>query len=146
MLNCSPASNPARRDTAEAMTSASQAQFDRFPICGTIERMASIVSVVVTDDIDGSAGAETVLFGIDGATYEIDLAEKNRAKLTEAMAPYVGAARKVSLRRPRAAAGRQAGARVDRAEIRAWAKEQGLKVSERGRISAEIMQQYEASH
>jgi hypothetical protein len=108
--------------------------------------MASIVAVVVTDDIDGSEGAETVSFGVDGVTYEIDLAENNRAKLAEAMSPYVGAARKVSLRRPRTGAGRQTTARVDRAEIRAWAKEQGLKVSERGRISAEIMQQYEASH
>ena len=108
--------------------------------------MASIVSVVVTDDIDGSEGAETVSFGVDGVTYEIDLSEPNRAKLAGAMAPYVGAARKVSLRRPRSGAGRQIPARVDRADIRAWAKEQGLQVSERGRISAEIMQQYEAAH
>ena len=108
--------------------------------------MASIVSVVVTDDIDGSEGAETVSFGVDGAAYEIDLAEQNRAKFAEAMAPYVGAGRKVSLRRPRTGAGRQAAVRVDRAEIRAWAKEQGLQVSERGRISAEVMQQYEAAH
>jgi nucleoid-associated protein Lsr2 len=108
--------------------------------------MASIVSVVVTDDIDGSEGAETVSFGVDGVTYEIDLAENNRAKLAKAMSPYIAAARKASLRRPRTAAGRQATARVDRTEIRAWAKEQGLKVSERGRISAEIMQQYEAIH
>lgn len=108
--------------------------------------MASIVSVVVTDDIDGSAGAETVMFGVDGATYEIDLAETNRAKLTAAMAPYVEAGRRVSLRRPRAIAGRQAAVRVDRAEIRAWAKKQGLQVSERGRISADIMQRYEAAH
>jgi hypothetical protein len=108
--------------------------------------MASIVSVVVTDDIDGSEGAETVSFGVDGVTYEIDLAEINRAKMAEAMSPYVGAARKVGLRRTRTGAGRQATMRVDRAEIRAWAKEQGLKVSERGRISAEIMQQYETSH
>jgi Spy/CpxP family protein refolding chaperone len=108
--------------------------------------MASIVSVVITDDLDGSEGAETVTFGVDSATYEIDLGERNRAKLAAAMARYIGAARKVSLRRPRTGASRQTAARVDRAEIRAWAKEQGLQVSERGRISAEIMQQYEAAH
>jgi hypothetical protein len=108
--------------------------------------MASIVSVVVSDDIDGSEGAETVTFGVDGVTYEIDLSEQNRAKLAAAMAPFIGAARKVSVRRPRTGASRQAAARVDRAEIRAWAKEQGLQVSERGRISAEIMQEYEAAH
>ena len=37
------------------------------------------VSVVVTDDLDGSPGAETVSFGVDGHSYEIDLSEKNRA-------------------------------------------------------------------
>lgn len=108
--------------------------------------MASIVSVIVTDDIDGTEGAKTVTFGVDGVAYVIDLSEQNRGKLAEAMAPYVGAARKVSLRRSRAGAGRQTAARVDRAEIRSWAKEHGLMVSERGRISADVMQQYEASH
>jgi hypothetical protein len=108
--------------------------------------MASIVSVVVIDDIDGSPDAETVTFGLDGVTYEIDLAQQNREELHRTMAPYIGAARKVSSRRARAGTGRQAGTRVDRALVRAWAKDQGLKVSERGRISAEIMQQYDAAH
>ena len=108
--------------------------------------MASIVSVVVTDDLDGSEGAETVAFGLDGVTYEIDLAGKNRAKLEKAIAPYIGAARRVSRRRPRAASTRQPGGRVDRAAVRVWAKEQGLKVSERGRISADLMERYEAAH
>jgi hypothetical protein len=108
--------------------------------------MASIVSVVVSDDIDGSPNAQTVTFGFDGVNYEIDLAENNRAKLVKDFAPYVGAARKAGQRRPRSAGARQPGTGVDRAAVRAWAKEQGLKVSERGRISAEIMQQYEAAH
>ena len=108
--------------------------------------MASIVSVVVNDDIDGSPNAETVSFGFDGVTYEIDLAEANRAKLDTAVAPYGAAARRVSRQRGRASAGRSNGVRVDRAAVRAWAKEHGLKVSERGRISAEVMQQYEAAH
>ena len=108
--------------------------------------MASIVSVVVSDDLDGSPNAQTVAFGFDGVNYEIDLAEKNRAKLVKDFAPYVGAARKVSRRRPRSAGAREPSTRVDRAAVRAWAKEHGLKVSERGRISAEIMQQYEAAH
>jgi len=30
--------------------------------------------------------------------------------------------------------------------VRAWARQSGLEVSERGRISAEIMKQYEAAH
>ncbi|HUB38051.1 MAG TPA: Lsr2 family protein [Streptosporangiaceae bacterium] len=108
--------------------------------------MTSIVSVVVSDDLDGSPNAETVAFGFDGVNYQIDLAEKNRAKLAEDFAPYVNAGRKVSQRRPRSANARQSGSRVDQAAARAWAKEQGLKVSARGRISAEIIQQYEAAH
>jgi Lsr2 len=107
--------------------------------------MASITTVVVSDDIDGSEGAETVTFAIDGVTYEIDLAKKNRDKLEHALAPYVDVARKVNRRRGRSGT-RQLGARTDRALVRAWARDQGLTVSERGRIGAEIMQQYEASH
>jgi Spy/CpxP family protein refolding chaperone len=107
--------------------------------------MARTLSVVTTDDLDGSADALTVTFGLDRVTYEIDLSEKNRAKLHNAFAPYMQAARRVShSRRPSTA--RQAGPRTDRAAVRAWAKENGLKVSERGRISAEVMQQYEAGH
>jgi len=107
--------------------------------------MASIVSVVVTDDIDGSKNAQTVQFGVDGMTYEIDLAEKNRAKLDKAMAPYLQAARRVS-RRPSRTGTRSNAVRSDRAAVRTWAREQGLPVSERGRISADIMQRYEAAH
>jgi hypothetical protein len=108
--------------------------------------MASIVSVIVNDDLDGSEGAETVTFGLDGSTYEIDLSEKNRTKLEKALAPYVSAGRRLSRSRSRSNGSRSAGPRVDRPLIRAWAKEQGITVSERGRISAEVMQRYEAAH
>ena len=58
---------------------------------------------------------------------------------------HVQAGRRISRsRRPSAA--RATGPRIDRASIRAWANEQGLHVSERGRISAEVMQKYEAAH
>ena len=107
--------------------------------------MARNVQVVVSDDLDGSDGAETVSFGFDGVSYEIDLTEKNRAKLEEDFAPYVQAARRTGRSR-RPSASRQTGPRIDRAQIRAWAKENGLNVSERGRISAEVMQKYEAAH
>lgn len=108
--------------------------------------MAKTVSVVVSDDLDGSDGAETVAFGLDGVTYEIDLSDKNRAKLEKAFAPYVEHGRRVRQRHRRSGPGSSAGPRIDRAAVRAWAREQGLQVSERGRISAEIMTQYEASH
>jgi hypothetical protein len=107
--------------------------------------MAKSVHVVVSDDLDGSEGAETVSFGFDGFSYEIDLSEKNRAKLDKAFAPFIEHGRRVTQRR-RSGATRTTRPRIDRASIRNWAKEQGLNVSERGRISAEVMQKYEASH
>lgn len=108
--------------------------------------MSRNVSVVITDDLDGSEGAETVSFGIDGVSYEIDLSEANRTKLATGLAPFVAAGRRASK-----AVGRRAGARpispsVDRAAVRAWAREAGLNVSERGRISSDVMTRYEASH
>jgi hypothetical protein len=107
--------------------------------------MAKNVSVVITDDIDGSGGAKTVSFGFEGVTYEIDLADANREKLESALAPFVAAGRRIR-NGGRRGAGRPASPSVDRAAVRAWAREAGLNVSERGRISAEVMSQYEASH
>ena len=108
--------------------------------------MARTVSVVITDDMDGSRDAETVTFGLNGVTYEIDLAESNRAKLSAAFAPFIAAGRRSTRGGRRRGAGRAGAERVDRAAVRAWAREAGLAVSERGRISAEIMRQYEAAH
>jgi hypothetical protein len=107
--------------------------------------MAKTVSVVVTDDLDGSPGAETVAFGVDGLNYEIDLGKKNRAKLEKALQPFMDAGRRTAQRRA-AKPARAAGSRNDRAAVRAWAAGQGLKVSERGRISAEVMSKYDAAH
>jgi Lsr2 len=107
--------------------------------------MAKSVHVVINDDLDGSDGAETVSFGFDGDSYEIDLSEKNRAKLEKVFAPFVEHGRRMTQGR-RSSASRATGPRIDRAVVRAWAKEQGLHVSERGRISAEVMEKYEVSH
>ena len=107
--------------------------------------MSKNVSVIVTDDLDGSDNAETVSFGFDGVAYEIDLAKKNRAKLEKALAPYIEAGRRVP-RSGRRAGGRSGGSSADRSEVRAWAKAAGLEVSDRGRVSSEIMRQYEAAH
>jgi Lsr2 len=108
--------------------------------------MSKSVSVIVTDDLDGSENAETVTFGFDGVTYEIDLAQKNRAKLEKALAPFIDAGRRVPRAGSRRGGGRQSASSVDRGAVRAWARERGLKVSERGRVSADIMRQYEAAH
>ena len=108
--------------------------------------MAKTVAVVVSDDLDGSPDAQTVSFGLDGTAYDIDLSEKNRAEMAQAIAPYIHAGRRIARSRGRSGDRRQSAGRTDRADIRAWAKANGLAVSERGRISAQVMQKYEAAH
>lgn len=107
--------------------------------------VARSVAVVITDDIDGSPDAEKVAFSFGGTTYELDLSESNRAKFEAVVAPYIEAGRRISRRPGRPSTSRPSAPKVDRAAVRAWAKN-GLTVSERGRISAEILQRYEASH
>ena len=70
--------------------------------------MSKSVSVIVTDDLDGSENAETVSFGFDGVTYEVDLAAKNRAKLEKALAPFIEAGRRLRAPRPAASGARAA--------------------------------------
>lgn len=109
--------------------------------------MAQRVQVILEDDIDGGDAAETVTFGLDGVTYEIDLNEGNAAKLRDVLAPYVGAGRRVSGRRSsgRAAGGSSAG-RKDLAAVREWARGAGYQVSDRGRISAEVQEAYDKAN
>ncbi len=117
--------------------------------------MAQRVNVVLVDDIDGSEAAETVTFGLDGAQYEIDLSADNADKLREALAPYVGHGRRAGGRRRAGGggAGRSSGSRSaassgspSAAEVRAWARENGWDVPERGRVSAEVREAYDAAH
>ncbi len=108
--------------------------------------MARKVQVLLEDDIDGTPGAETVLFCLDGKSYEIDLSEKNAEKLREAFAPWIGAGRRVSgaaVTEPRRRVARRS---EDTADIRRWAAENGIPVSTRGRISADLRARYEAAH
>jgi hypothetical protein len=105
--------------------------------------MAQKVHIVLVDDLDGSDASQTVSFGLDGTSYEIDLNDKNAAALRDALSGYVGQARKVgSSSRRRKAATSGPGA----SEIREWAKANGMKVSDRGRVSAEVRQAYDAAH
>ena len=108
--------------------------------------VAQKVQVILVDDIDGGAAVETVGFSLDGVSYKIDLSVKNAAKLRDAFAGYVGAARKVGGRAGRRSASARRSGGVNRsAEIRAWAKSNKVKVSERGRISAAVVAKYEAA-
>jgi hypothetical protein len=106
--------------------------------------MAQRVQIVLTDDLDGGKADSTVGFAYNGTTYEIDLSDSNRAKLQEALAPYVGAARKLSSRRRSGRRLPVSGATAT--QIRAWALSQGMTVSSRGRVSAEVREAYENAH
>jgi hypothetical protein len=112
--------------------------------------MAKTVTVVITDDIDGSAGARTLTFGYQGQQFEIDLSEKNHVAFLTALKPYIDAAHVVSAgRRLRGARGAQrsrSSFSVDRAAVRAWAEKQGIQVAERGRIRADVLERYAAAH
>ncbi|HXU98288.1 MAG TPA: Lsr2 family protein [Jiangellaceae bacterium] len=107
--------------------------------------MAQKVQVILVDDLDGGEAAETVNFSLDGVAYELDLSKKNAAKFRDALAPYVGSARKSARR-----GGRRGQARGSRGSntsaIRQWARDQGLKVSDRGRVPAEILAKYDSAH
>jgi hypothetical protein len=99
--------------------------------------VAQKVNIVLIDDIDGSDAVETVTFGLDGTSYEIDLNKKNAAALRNAVAPYVGNARKVTgTRRGRRPAATALGPSAR--EVRDWARSNGFKVPDRGRIPAEV--------
>ena len=109
--------------------------------------MAKTTIVTMTDDIDGSKGAQTVTFSVDGAAYEIDLAKKNSAALLKALQPYIDAGRKVrgvSAGRRRSAA--TAKAPRDLAAVRAWATANGYQVSERGRIASAVFEAYDSAN
>lgn len=109
--------------------------------------MAKRTEVVLVDDLDGGPAEETVQFGIDGVSYEIDLNAENAEALRDAVAAYVGHGRRVGGRRASGrASSRRSGGSSDSAQIRAWAREQGLDINERGRIPADILAQYEAAH
>lgn len=110
--------------------------------------MAQKVHIVLVDDIDESEADESVSFALDGKEYAIDLNAANATKLREALAPYVAHARPVSGRGRRAGGSRAASSATGPApaEIRAWARENGFTVPDRGRVSQEVRDAYAAAH
>lgn len=107
--------------------------------------MAQIREVRLIDDLDGEAADETIEFGIDGKNYEIDLSKANAAKLRDALAAYVAAARRSGGRRRGGSSGAVRRPAIDREQnqaIREWARKRGMKVSDRGRIPAEVLEAY----
>lgn len=106
-------------------------------------------TLITTDDLDGSTDAETIRFSYNGTSYTIDLAKRNRTAFEKALKPYIDVAEKTSGRRSSAATGRsRSGGRrrrssaVDLASVRAWARENGIEVSERGRVAQSVIDAY----
>jgi nucleoid-associated protein Lsr2 len=106
--------------------------------------MAQKITVALEDDIDGGPADETVRFGLGGADYEIDLSKKNANAFRRQLAPFIEHARRAG-RGQRRRPGRTASSRERSADIRAWAKDQGITVSDRGRIPASVAEQYDAA-
>ena len=118
--------------------------------------MARKTIVTLVDDLTGEQAQDisTVEFAVDGVTYELDPTDDNSAKLRDALAPYASAGRKISGRRrggirpgrPSGAPGSAAGYnRETLKSIRTWAKDNGHSVSDRGRLSGEVLQAWQAA-
>jgi hypothetical protein len=103
--------------------------------------------VQLIDDIDGSPATETIAFSLDGSAYEIDLNSVNAAKLREAFALFIGSGRRVA--RPVSGAKRAKSSNSEKgqvAAIREWAKQNGFKIGEKGRIPSTVLEAYDAQH
>jgi nucleoid-associated protein Lsr2 len=115
-----------------------------------IQKGNTVVSrtiIEVTDDLDGSKADETIQFTIDGTSFEVDLSTAHAKELRNALDPYMKAGRKTHGRRDsRRRAGSAMRDHDQTAAIRDWAKTHGLNVSDRGRISAEVQDAYNAAH
>ena len=103
--------------------------------------MATKVLTTLQDDIDGSDATETVRFGLDGVEWEIDLSERNANRLRNSLSVFIAHGRKVGGGRGR----RPASTETDTQAVRKWAQANGIEVSARGRIPAEIVERYRAA-
>lgn len=109
--------------------------------------MAQVREVRLIDDLDGKDADETIEFGFEGKSYAIDLSAENASKLRDILADYVAAGRRIGGRRSRggASAVPPKRAAIDREQnqaIREWARKRDLKVSDRGRIPASVLEAY----
>lgn len=109
--------------------------------------MARKVEVTLIDDLDGGEADETVVFGLDGTRYEIDLSSANAKKLRDTLAKFVDAARRdKGGRQPARAAARKAAAGPNTSDVREWAKAQGYEVSERGRVANDLIVKFQEAN
>lgn len=114
--------------------------------------MAQKTQVTLVDDLDGSDATQTVTFAFQGASYEIDLNDQHFSSIEESFAEWIGSARKTTASRgaasSRASATRSGGGtkRADLDDVRAWARNNGHTVADRGRVKQSVLDAYDAAH
>jgi hypothetical protein len=109
--------------------------------------MAQRIQTLFIDDIDGGEADGTVRFALDGAEYEIDLSSKHNEELRSSLRSYIDHARKVSGSARRGAPARpgRKASTVDTVAVRAWARENGHDIKDRGRVPADLVAKYRAA-
>jgi hypothetical protein len=119
--------------------------------------MAKQTIVQLTDDISGGEAERTVEFAFAGTSYSLDLNAQNAAEFEEVLAPYIKAAEAAGTVQQassgRRSSGRGAGtaprgrsrSELDPRAVRAWAQENGIDVSPRGRIASSVVDRYRAA-
>lgn len=134
-------------DNVNAWPSPARIGADAFQLVKGAISLARKVIHELVDDIDGDAATETVRFSYRGVDYEIDLSVKNAAALDDALAPYLESARRVKRSRsPRSTTAKSGTGAPDPKDVRSWARREGIAVSDRGRMSAEVARRYQAAH
>jgi hypothetical protein len=112
--------------------------------------MAQKTIVTLIDDLDGGEASETVSFGLDGVEYSIDLSGDNAGRLRAGLEEFVTNARRVGGRKTRVATTktvlRAGGDKAQNQAIREWARGQGRRISDRGRIPSDLVTQFQAAH
>jgi hypothetical protein len=107
--------------------------------------MAQRIQTLLIDDLDGGEAAGTVRFGLDGTEYEIDLSAAHSDELRQALGQYLAHARRASGTARNAARTRRGSTAIDTAKVRDWAKGQGIEVKDRGRVPADVVEQYKTA-
>ena len=106
--------------------------------------MAQKVTVSLQDDLDGSPAIETVRFALAGSEFEIDLSEQNARRFRQQINPFLQHARRTG-RTGKARPATRSTRRERTSDIRAWARDRGISISDRGRIAVSVIERYEAA-
>lgn len=102
--------------------------------------------VVLVDDIDGTPAKDTVTFTFQGVTYEIDLSEEHVSEISADFEKWISSSRRIGGRAIRGSRVASSATLSRAGEIRAWATKNGIHVSDRGRIPADIVAKFEKAH